>query len=208
VLVVAAAVFLVVFGLLAYCVVKFRKRADDDGREPAQVYGSNQVELAWTVIPILIVVTLFLATARVIADIQNADRPGSPIEVIAIGHQFWWEYRFLGLNVVTAYELHILVSDPANPTPTYIKLLSADTDHSFWVPRLTGKTDLIPNRVNRIWSGILSARRQLSVTASEFQQRRAAMRRHKVSRRTDGTGYPNQRRHQALRECLDPAGSR
>jgi cytochrome c oxidase subunit II len=102
VLVVAAAIFLVVFGLLAYCVVKFRKRANDNGREPAQVYGSNQVELAWTVIPILIVVTLLLATARVIADIQNADRPGSPIEVIAIGHQFWWEYRFPALSVVGA----------------------------------------------------------------------------------------------------------
>jgi cytochrome c oxidase subunit 2 len=151
VLVVAAAIFLVVFGLLAYCVVKFRKRADDNGREPAQVYGSNQVELAWTVIPILIVMTLFLATARVIADIQNSERPGSPIEVVAIGHQFWWEYRFPALNVVTANELHIPVSDPANPTPTHIRLLSADTDHSFWVPRLAGKTDLIPNRVNGMW---------------------------------------------------------
>ena len=151
VLVVAAAIFLVVFGLLAYCVVKFRKRANDNGREPAQVYGSNQVELAWTVIPILIVVTLFLATARVIADIQNAERPGSPIEVVAIGHQFWWEYRFPALNVVTANELHIPVSDPANPNPTRITLLSADTDHSFWVPRLAGKTDLIPNRVNGMW---------------------------------------------------------
>jgi cytochrome c oxidase subunit 2 len=151
VLVVAAAIFLVVSGLLAYCVVKFRKRADDNGREPAQVYGSNQVELAWTVIPILIVMTLFLATARVIADIQNSERPGSPIEVVAIGHQFWWEYRFPALNVVTANELHIPVSDPANPTATHIRLLSADTDHSFWVPRLAGKTDLIPNRVNGMW---------------------------------------------------------
>ena len=151
VLVVAAGIFLVVFSLLAYCVVRFRKRPDDEGREPAQVYGSNQVELAWTVIPILIVVTLFLATARVIADIQNAERPGSPIEVVAVGHQFWWEYRFPALNVVTANELHIPVSDPANPNPTHIRLLSADTDHSFWVPRLAGKTDLIPNRVNGMW---------------------------------------------------------
>jgi hypothetical protein len=48
---------------------------------------------------------------------QHATReaPGSPIEVIAIGHQFWWEYRFPALNVVTANELHIPVSDPANP---------------------------------------------------------------------------------------------
>jgi len=151
VLVVAAAIFLVVFSLLAYSVVRFRKRFGDDGREPAQVYGSNQVELAWTVIPVLIVVTLFLATARVITGVQNAARPGGAIEVIAIGHQFWWEYRFPALNVVTANELHIPVSSPANPTPTFIKLLSADTDHSFWVPRLAGKTDLIPNRVNSMW---------------------------------------------------------
>jgi len=151
VLVVAAAIFLVVFSLLAYSVVRFRKRFGDDGREPAQVYGSNQVELAWTVIPVLIVVTLFLATARVITGVQNAARPGGAIEVIAIGHQFWWEYRFPALNVVTANELHIPVSSPANPTPTFITLLSADTDHSFWVPRLAGKTDLIPNRVNSMW---------------------------------------------------------
>ena len=116
-------------------------------REPPQVYGSNQVKLAWTVIPILIVVALFLATARVIAGVQKAERPASAIEVVAIGHQFWWEYRYPGLNVVTANELHVPVSDPAHPTPTFLTLLSADTDHSFWVPRLAGKTDLIPNRI-------------------------------------------------------------
>jgi cytochrome c oxidase subunit 2 len=70
---------------------------------------------------------------------------------VAVGHQFWWEYRYPGLNVVTANELHVPVSDPSHPTPTFITLLSADTDHSFWVPRLAGKTDLIPNRTNRTW---------------------------------------------------------
>ena len=62
VLAVTGAIFLVVFTLLLYSVVKFRKRKNDDGREPPQVYGSNQVELAWTIIPILIVVALFMAT--------------------------------------------------------------------------------------------------------------------------------------------------
>ena len=136
---------------LVYAVVRFRNRTDDDNREPPQVYGSNQVELAWTVIPVLIVVALFMASARVIATIQNAERPANAIEVVAIGHQFWWEYRYPGLNVVTANELHVPVSDPANPTPTFITLLSADMDHSFWVPRLAGKTDLIPNRTNHTW---------------------------------------------------------
>ena len=148
---VTGAIFLVVFILLLYSVVKFRKRKSDDGREPPQVYGSNQVELAWTIIPILIVVVLFMATARVIAIVQRVSPPSNAIVVTAIGHQFWWEYRYPGLGVVTANELHVPVSDPVHPTPTFIKLLSADTDHSFWVPRLAGKTDLIPNHPNSMW---------------------------------------------------------
>jgi cytochrome c oxidase subunit 2 len=151
VLAVTGAIFAVVFTLLAYAVLKFRKRAGDDDREPAQIYGSTQVEVAWTVIPVLIVVVLFLATARVIASVQNAARTRGAIEVTVIGHQFWWEYRYPDLKVVTANELHIPVSDPAHPTPTFLTLLSADTDHSFWVPRLAGKTDLIPNHPNSMW---------------------------------------------------------
>src|ERR1700731_3004613 len=151
VLAVTGAIFLIVFTLLLYSVVKFRKRKNDDGREPPQVYGSNQVEWGWTIIPILIVVALFMATARVIASVQKAARPDNAIEVVAIGHQFWWEYRYPELGVVTANELHVPVSDDNHPTPTFIKFLSADTDHSFWVPRLGGKTDLIPNHPNSTW---------------------------------------------------------
>jgi len=144
-------IFLVVFSLLSYVVVKFRSRVGGAEREPAQVYGSTQIELAWTVIPILIVAVLFLATARVIHEIQDAPRPAGAVELTAIGHQFWWEFRYPELGIVTANELHIPVSDPGHRTPTFLKLLSADTDHSFWVPQLAGKTDLIPNRVNDMW---------------------------------------------------------
>src|SRR5271154_5722666 len=151
VLAITAAVFVLVFGLLAYAVIKFRERAHDDKREPPQVYGSSQVETAWTVIPVLIVLVLFLATARVIANVQEATKPDDALEVTVIGHQYWWEYRYPGLNVVTANELHVPVSDPTHPTPTFLTLLSADTDHSFWVPRLAGKTDLIPNHPNSMW---------------------------------------------------------
>jgi cytochrome c oxidase subunit II len=151
VLAITGLIFLIVFSLLTYVVWKFRNSASDDKREPAQVYGSTQIELAWTVIPILIVVVLFLATARVIHAIQDAPKPAAAVEVTAIGHQFWWEFRYPALGIVTANEIHIPVSDPANPTPTFLKLLSADTDHSFWVPALAGKTDLIPNRINEMW---------------------------------------------------------
>ena len=85
--------------------------------------------------PILIVVALFMGTARMIATVQKTARPANAIEVIAIGRQFWCEYGYPGLNIVTANELHVPVSDPKHPTPTFIRLLSADTDHSVWVPR-------------------------------------------------------------------------
>src|SRR6266550_6381672 len=151
VLAVTAGIFVVVFGLLVYAVVRFRRRRDDDGCEPPQVYGSYEVELAWTIVPVLIVVALFLATARVIANVQHPLKPKDALDVVVIGHQYWWEYRYPKFGVVSANELHVPVSDPAHPTPTFLTLLSADTDHSFWVPRLAGKTDLIPNHPNRMW---------------------------------------------------------
>ncbi len=144
-------IFVFVFSLLTYSVIKFRRRPGDDGREPAQIYGSNQVELAWTVIPILIVVVLFLASARIIHAIEDYRFPPGTTEVTAVGHQFWWEFQYRQQGFITANELHVPVSDAKRPTPTHITLLSADTDHSFWVPILAGKTDLIPNRINNMW---------------------------------------------------------
>jgi cytochrome c oxidase subunit 2 len=151
VLVTVAAIFVAVFALLAYTVVRFRKRRDADESEPVQIYGSTQVELAWTVIPVLIVVALFLAAARVIAEVQDLTRPSDALQVVVTGHQYWWEYRYPQLNIVTANELHVPINDTAHPAPTFLTLLSADTDHSFWVPRLGGKTDLIPNHPNQMW---------------------------------------------------------
>ncbi|HTW78657.1 MAG TPA: cytochrome c oxidase subunit II [Terracidiphilus sp.] len=151
VLLITGSIFAVVGGLLIYVIFRFRARGPDSEHEPAQVYGSVQVELAWTVIPVLIVVVLFLTTARIIFAIQDAPEPQSALDVTVVGHQFWWEFRYPKLGIVTANELHIPVSTDSNPAPTYLKLLSADVDHSFWVPQLGGKTDLIPNHPNQMW---------------------------------------------------------
>jgi len=149
---VTGGIFVVVGGLLTYVIFRFRDRGDkEDDREPAQVYGSNHVELAWTVIPILIVVVLFLTTARMIFAIQDAPKPPDAMDVTVVGHQFWWEFRYPKLGIVTANELHVPLSSDRDPEPTYLKLLSADVDHSFWVPQLAGKTDLIPNHPNLTW---------------------------------------------------------
>ena len=151
VLSITAVIFLVVAGLLTYALIRYRHRNLLTYNEPTQIYGSNQIELAWTVIPALIVVMLFLTASRVILATQDAKKPADAVDVVVVGHQFWWEYRYPKLGIVTANELHVPVSDPAHPTPTYLEMSSADLDHSFWVPRLAGKMDLIPNRVNTMW---------------------------------------------------------
>ena len=93
---ITAAIFLVVAGILLYVLIRYRSRgATGVGeQEPPQIYGSNQIELSWTVIPILIVVMLFLATTRVIYTTEHAPRPANALDVTVIGHQYWWEYRY------------------------------------------------------------------------------------------------------------------
>jgi cytochrome c oxidase subunit 2 len=143
VLSVTLAIFLIVAGLLLYALIRFRARPSDANEEPVQIYGSVQIELSWTVIPILIVVMLFLSTTRVIWETEAAAKPTEAVDVLVVGHQFWWEYKYPKLGVVTANELHIPTSDPT--------MSAADVSHSFWIPRLAGKMDLIPNRVNTMW---------------------------------------------------------
>jgi cytochrome c oxidase subunit 2 len=150
VLAITGGILLVVGALLVYAVVKFRQVGEDD-TEPPQVYGSTRIELAWTVVPVIIVVVLFLTTARFIFAIQDAPRPPGALDVTVVGHQFWWEFRYPKYGIVTANELHVPLSDPGHPTPTYLQLRSADVVHSFWVPQLAGKTDAIPNHVNNMW---------------------------------------------------------
>jgi len=71
--------------------------------------------------------------------------------VTVVGHQWWWEIRYPDLGIVTANELHVPVTESGNRRPTFLKLESADVAHSFWVPQLAGKTDVIPNRRNQMW---------------------------------------------------------
>lgn len=148
---ICGAIFAVVVALIVVAMVRFRARADDDGREPPQVYASNQIELAWTVLPILIVFVLGLVTARTILALQKDERPEGWLEVTAIGHQWWWEFHYPEYDITTANELHIPLSQTEARRPTFLNLQSQDVIHSFWVPQLAGKTDVIPNRTNHMW---------------------------------------------------------
>jgi cytochrome c oxidase subunit II len=144
---ISAGIFVVVSAVLFWCVYRYRQKPGDDS-EPPQVYGSNPIEWAWTIVPILIVLVLFLATARSIHELQASEAPPNALKVTIIGHQWWWEIRYPDLGVVTANELHLPVSSAGAQRPTYLALESADVIHSFWIPQLAGKTDVIPNRHN------------------------------------------------------------
>ena len=151
--VICAAIFIAVTAMLIYIVLKFRRPENDNGDEPPQIYGSTHIELAWTVIPILITVVMILVTSRTIGEIQNMNMPKDAVKVRVVGHQWWWEIHYPDLGIITANEVHIPISqrDPERARPTHLLLQSADVIHSFWVPQLAGKTDVIPNRNNELW---------------------------------------------------------
>jgi cytochrome c oxidase subunit II len=152
-------IFVVVEGVLLYSVWRFRQREGHAKTEPAQVYGSQPIEIAWTAAPTMIVFFLVLVTTRTLWEVNPsppASRPDdTALYVTVIGHQWWWEYVYETwngdkLDFITANELHIPVSEPETRRPVYLKLQSADVCHSYWVPRLGGKVDLIPGRSNTL----------------------------------------------------------
>ncbi len=156
---ITAIIFLIVEGVFCYCLVRFRRGAPTR-TEPAQLYGSRPIEIAWTAAPILIVTILVLVTTRTLWDVTiDAPQPhanDNTLFVTVVGRQWWWEYRYdyyngRPLGFITANELHIPASEDGAPRPVFLTLKSADVYHSFWVPRLAGKTALIPGRTNSMW---------------------------------------------------------
>jgi len=151
VLAITAAIFVIVAGFAVYTLARFGRRPANPEVEPAQIYGSTQIELAWTIVPLLIVVVLFLVTARYVWGLERRAQPPDALEITVVGNQWWWEIRYPKLGIVTANEIHVPVSDAIRPAPTFITIQSVDVAHSFWVPQLAGKMDAIPNKTNRIW---------------------------------------------------------
>ncbi|MGH2674119.1 MAG: cytochrome c oxidase subunit II, partial [Actinomycetota bacterium] len=135
--------FVLVEGLLVFAMIRFRRRSADD--TPRQIHGNTRLEIMWTILPALLLAGVAVPTVGTIFDL--ASRPeGEVLEVNVIGHQWWWEVEYPDLGVITANEVHV-------PTdrPVALNLTSKDVIHSFSVPRLAGKQDLIPGRTNTIY---------------------------------------------------------
>lgn len=144
----ATAIFILVEAALLYAVFKFRGKPDDP--EPKQVHGSTVVEIIWTVIPAAVLAFVAVPTVQTIfktAEIPASSPDGQkPLTVEVIGHQWWWEFRYPELGIITANELRVPVGRTVD-----IRMKTVDVLHSFWIPQLAGKRDLFPNRETRIW---------------------------------------------------------
>jgi cytochrome c oxidase subunit 2 len=135
-LAVCAVIFVVVSGLLAFCVVRFRARPG--AAEPRQIEGHKKLEIVWTLVPCLIVAGLFVLTGRAMA-LADAPSDRDP-DLVVIGHQWWWEARYPN-GAVTANEIHIPVGEDV-----VVRVESADVIHDFWAPALGRKIDATPGR--------------------------------------------------------------
>ena len=148
----AVVVFVVVVGALLYTVIRYRRKPGD--ADPEQIHGHTLIEIAWTIIPAIVLA--IVAVPTVITIFYNANSPlpteegGMTVEVVA--NQWWWKFTYLNDaanpddDLVTSNELHIPVGEVVN-----IKLDSRDVLHSFWIPKLAGKVDIIPNQQNTMW---------------------------------------------------------
>lgn len=140
----AVVVFVVVEGLLVVAVWRFRDRGD--GKTPKPVHGHTLMEIGWTLAPAVILVVIAVPTIRSIWILDLPTPDPDALEVEVIGHQWWWEFRYPQLDIVTANELHV----PMGRTVS-VSLESADVIHSFWFPRASGKRDVVPGHRNQLW---------------------------------------------------------
>lgn len=126
---------------ILYILIRFRSRG---GADPPQIAGNRKLEIAWTVVPLLLVGFLFAATvitARAVD--QPVDRPP---DMVVVAHQWWWEVRYPRANAVTANEIRMPVE-----RDVLLEVDAADVIHDFWVPRLGRKIDAIPGKPNYLW---------------------------------------------------------
>lgn len=136
-------VFVVVEVALLYTIFRFRKRP---GSAPAkQIHGNVALEILWTAIPALILVLIAVPTVKTIF-VTQAPPPAGALTIEVTGQQWWWEFHYPEYGVTTANEVYI----PVGRTTNFV-LRTKDVLHSFWVPQMGGKRDLISNKANNLW---------------------------------------------------------
>jgi len=140
----SALVMIGTFGVLAYVILRYRRGQRTD--VPEQSHGNPKLEIALTIVPVIIVVMVAVPTVRTIFATEARVTPTEDDLVVKVtGYQWWWKFEYPEYGITTANELRV-------PTDrrVVLQLDSADVLHSFWVPRLAGKRDMIPNQDNQL----------------------------------------------------------
>jgi cytochrome c oxidase subunit 2 len=122
----------------------FSTRVGEPG-EPSTVTSDIRLEVAWTAIPALILVFITVPTIRTIWATQPDKWPADALTVKVIAHQWWWEFQYPEYGIDTADEVHLPVG-----RVVHFSMQSADIIHSFWIPGLGGKRDVVPGQINSI----------------------------------------------------------
>jgi len=135
-------IFVVVESVLLIAIFRFRVREESHER-PEQVHGHTKLEIAWTILPAVILVFIAVPTIRTIFAVA-APAPQDAIRVNVTGEQWFWRFEYPDLGVLTANELHVPVGRPVE-----VSLHSNNVLHAFWIPRVGGKRDVMPGRTNR-----------------------------------------------------------
>jgi len=143
-----AAAAVVFGGAVLLLAIAYRRRT----REGLPAIGQDEdvstglVVAFGVVIPVVCLVTLFFISDIGVVNATSAPKPGQTrMNVSVVGHQWFWEVRYPGTTAVTANEIHIPVKTPVN-----VRLTSADVIHSFWVPELNKKVDMLPGHPNNV----------------------------------------------------------
>ena len=146
---VMVAVFILVEGVLVYAIVRYRRRPGD--AKPPQIHGKTSLEIILTIIPTILVLALGIWSVFTLFELEEPPTDGpTPLQVTVTGHQWWFEFEYPdagnGKKIITANEMRIPVDRPIQ-----ITLESDDVIHSFWVPKLAGKLDMVPTHTNKMW---------------------------------------------------------
>ncbi|MEE8555592.1 MAG: cytochrome c oxidase subunit II, partial [bacterium] len=138
-------ILIVVGGMLLVAMVRYRESRQTDVDIPKQVHGNIKLEIIWTTVPAILLIFIAIPTWQGIFRAAAPPRTEA-LQIEAIGHQWWWEFRYPSLGIVTANEMHMPVGKPI-----MVKTYSMDVVHSFWLPRLAAKIDALPGKSNEVW---------------------------------------------------------
>jgi cytochrome c oxidase subunit 2 len=140
---VSAFIFVTVGSGLIYTVIKFRRKPGQG--IPKQVHGNTKLEIGWTIVPIILLGAMAIPT--VITQFYISEPPaGDQLTINVVAHQWWWDIKYPESGVITANELHVPVGTTIN-----VEMTSNDVIHSFWVPKLAGKLDIMPGKTTSLW---------------------------------------------------------